>query len=114
LPVQQRNDGARRSRKGSGWSFHTQNLEDYHLSLASPARRPEPISTSGGGNLIADNVSFWFWRARWRGIGVSPARPRRLVPARARATTVRAVGRACGKIDFHVVERLPDPFDHRR
>jgi FkbM family methyltransferase len=88
---------------------YTQNLEDYHLSLAFPGRQTGTYIDVGAGHPVADNVSFWFYERGWQGIVVEPQpdlaalyrylRPRDLV--------VRAlVGRECGEMDFHVVERL--------
>ena len=88
---------------------YAQNLEDYHLSLAFAGQATGTYIDVGAGHPIADNVSFWFYERGWQGIVVEPQpelaalyprlRPRDLV--------VRGlVGRRCGEIDFHVVERL--------
>ena len=88
---------------------YAQNLEDYHLSLAFAGQDSGTYIDVGAGHPIADNVSFWFYERGWQGVVVEPQpelaalyqqlRPRDLV--------VRGlVGRHCGEIDFHVVERL--------
>ena len=88
---------------------YAQNLEDYHLSLAFAGQTTGTYIDVGAGHPIADNVSFWFYERGWNGIVVEPQlelaalyprlRPRDLV--------VRGlVGRHCGEIDFHAVERL--------
>src|SRR6267154_1963391 len=88
---------------------YTQNLEDYHLSLAFAGQTTGTYIDVGAGHPIADNVSFWFYERGWRGIVVEPqpelaALYQRLRP---RDLAVRGlVGRHCGEIDFHVVERL--------
>ena len=88
---------------------YTQNLEDYHLSLAFAGQTTGKYIDIGAGHPIADNVSFWFYERGWQGIVVEPqselaALYERLRP---RDITVRGlVGRECGEIDFHVVDRL--------
>ena len=88
---------------------YAQNLEDYHLSLAFAGQDSGTYIDVGAGHPVADNVSFWFYERGWQGVVVEPQpelaalyqqlRPRDLV--------VRGlVGRHCGEIDFHVVERL--------
>ena len=88
---------------------YTQNLEDYHLSLAFAGQQSGFYIDIGGGHPVADNVSFWFYERGWRGIVVEPQpqltalyerlRPRDLV-------VQGLVGRSSGEMDFHVVERL--------
>ena len=51
---------------------YTQNLEDYHLSLAFAGQETGTYIDIGGGHPIADNVSFWFYERGWRGIVVEP------------------------------------------
>jgi FkbM family methyltransferase len=88
---------------------YAQNLEDYHLSLAFAGQATGTYIDVGAGHPIADNVSFWFYERGWRGIVVEPqpelaALYQRLRP---RDLAVRGLlGRHCGEIDFHVVERL--------
>ena len=88
---------------------YTQNLEDYHLSLAFAGQQSGFYIDIGGGHPVADNVSFWFYERGWRGIVVEPQpqltalyerlRPRDLV-------VQGLVGRSSGEMDFHVVDRL--------
>jgi FkbM family methyltransferase len=88
---------------------YAQNLEDYHLSLAFAGQATGTYIDIGAGHPIADNVSFWFYERGWRGVVVEPQstlaalyhqlRPRDIVVA-------GLVGRACGEIDFHLVDRL--------
>src|SRR5205823_8407079 len=88
---------------------YTQNLEDYHLSLAFAGQPTGTYIDIGAGHPIADNVSFWFYERGWRGIVVEPqpelaALYQRLRP---RDFAVRGlIGRHCGEIDFHLVDRL--------
>ena len=88
---------------------YSQNLEDYHLSLAFAGQATGTYIDVGAGHPIADNVSFWFYERGWQGIVVEPqpelvALYQRLRP---RDLAFRGlVGRHCGEIDFHVVERL--------
>ena len=51
---------------------YTQNLEDYHLSLALAGRTSGFYIDVGAGHPIADNVSFWFYERGWSGIVVEP------------------------------------------
>ena len=88
---------------------YTQNLEDYHLSLAFAGQKTGTYIDIGGGHPIADNVSFWFYERGWRGIVVEPQPELAALYARLRprdVTVCGVVGRASGEIDFHVVERL--------
>ena len=88
---------------------YAQNLEDYHLSLAFAGQTSGTYIDVGAGHPIADNVSFWFYERGWRGIAVEPqpelaALYQRLRP---RDLVVRGLlGRDCGEIDFHAVDRL--------
>ena len=88
---------------------YSQNLEDYHLSLAFAGQTTGTYIDIGAGHPIADNVSFWFYERGWRGIVVEPqselaALYERLRP---RDIVVRGlIGRECGEIEFHVVNRL--------
>ncbi|HEY2247383.1 MAG TPA: FkbM family methyltransferase [Bradyrhizobium sp.] len=88
---------------------YTQNLEDYHLSLAFAGQTKGTYVDIGSGHPVADNVSFWFYERGWQGVVVEPqselaALHERLRP---RDIVVRGlVGRARGEIDFHAVDRL--------
>lgn len=88
---------------------YSQNLEDYHLSLAFAGQAVGTYIDVGAGHPIADNVSFWFYERGWQGLVVEPqpelaALYQRLRP---RDILVRGlVGRQCGEVDFHVVDRL--------
>ncbi len=88
---------------------YTQNLEDYHLSLAFAGQKTGTYIDIGGGHPVADNVSFWFYERGWRGIVVEPQPELAALYARLRprdAAVCGVVGRASGEIDFHVVPRL--------
>ena len=88
---------------------YSQNLEDYHLSLAFSGQATGTYVDIGAGHPIADNVSFWFYERGWQGIVVEPqpelaALYERLRP---RDVAVRGlVGSAAGEVDFHVIDRL--------
>jgi FkbM family methyltransferase len=88
---------------------YSQNLEDYHLSLAFAGQTTGTYIDVGAGHPIADNVSFWFYERGWQGIVVEP-QPELLAlyrPLRPRDLAIPGlVGRYCGEADFHVVERL--------
>ena len=51
---------------------YSQNLEDYHLSLAFAGQAIGTYIDVGAGHPIADNVSFWFYERGWQGIVVEP------------------------------------------
>jgi FkbM family methyltransferase len=88
---------------------YTQNLEDYHLSLAFAGQRTGRYIDIGAGHPIADNVSFWFYERGWRGIAVEPQADLVALYPRLRPRDVvvqSLVGRACGEGDFHAVDRL--------
>ena len=88
---------------------YSQNLEDYHLSIAFAGQATGTYVDIGAGHPIADNVSFWFYERGWRGVVVEPQsklaalypklRPRDIVVA-------GLIGRECGEADFHVIDRL--------
>lgn len=88
---------------------YTQNLEDYHLSLALAGQERGFYIDIGAGHPIADNVSFWFYERGWNGIVVEPqeqlamqypfVRPRDIC-----LTTL--VGAAPGEVDFYTFDRL--------
>jgi FkbM family methyltransferase len=88
---------------------YSQNLEDYHLSLAFAGQTTGTYVDVGAGHPIADNVSFWFYERGWQGIVVEPqselaALYQRLRPRDRVVSSL--IGSRCGEIDFHVVERL--------
>ena len=88
---------------------YTQNLEDYHLSLAFAGQVTGRYIDVGAGHPVADNVSCWFYQRGWRGIVVEPQPELAALYAqlRPRDTVVQAlVGRTNGERDFFVVERL--------
>src|SRR6516165_4095456 len=88
---------------------YSQNLEDYHLSLAFAGQTTGKYIDIGAGHPIADNVSFWFYERGWAGIVVEP-QPElaALYPRlRPRDTVVRTlIGRESGEHDFYLVKRL--------
>ena len=51
---------------------YTQNLEDYHLSLAFAGQATGTYIDVGAGHPVADNVSFWFYERGWSGVVVEP------------------------------------------
>jgi FkbM family methyltransferase len=88
---------------------YTQNLEDYHLSLAFAGQETGTYIDIGAGHPVADNVSFWFYERGWHGIVVEPQPGLAVLyeHLRPRDTMVRAlIGREGGEMDFHLVERL--------
>ena len=87
---------------------YSQNLEDYHLSLAFAGQTTGTYIDVGAGHPIADNVSFWFYERGWQGIVVEPlpklvALELRLIP---RDLVFNVCGITAAIFDFHVVERL--------
>jgi FkbM family methyltransferase len=88
---------------------YSQNLEDYHLSLAFAEVGSGTYIDIGAGHPVADNVSFWFYERGWHGIVVEPQGDLIELYARLRPRDVAVqclLGRECGEVDFHVVERL--------
>ena len=88
---------------------YTQNLEDYHLSLAFAGQASGTYIDVGAGHPVADNVSFWFYERGWQGIVIEPQPDLAQLYARLRPRDVAVcsvIGRECGEIDFHVVDRL--------
>jgi FkbM family methyltransferase len=88
---------------------YTQNLEDYHLSLAFAGQTTGRYIDIGAGHPVADNVSFWFYQRGWRGIVVEPQPELAALYTRLRprdAVVQVLVGRANGSGDFFMVERL--------
>src|SRR5258707_9102190 len=79
---------------------YTQNLEDYHLSLAFAGQKTGRYIDIGAGHPIADNVSFWFYERGWQGIAVEPQADLAGLYARLRPRDIvvqSLVGRACGE-----------------
>jgi len=88
---------------------YTQNMEDYHLSLAFAGQATGSYIDIGAGHPVADNVSFWFYERGWSGIAVEPQRNLVELCARLRPrdTTVCAlIGTKVGVTDFHVFDRF--------
>jgi FkbM family methyltransferase len=88
---------------------YSQNLEDYHLSLAFAGQTTGTYVDIGAGHPIADNVSFWFYERGWQGIVVEPQSELAALYGRLRPRDIAVrglIGRECGEIDFHVVDRL--------
>ena len=88
---------------------YSQNLEDYHLSLAFAGQATGTYIDVGAGHPVADNVSFWFYERGWQGIVVEPQPELAALYARLRPRDLvvcSLVGRDNGEIDFHVVDRL--------
>src|SRR5471030_3347051 len=112
LPVLRRNttQASRRTRRMTRMELsYAQNLEDYHLSLAFAGQITGTFIDIGAGHPVADNVSFWFYERGWRGIAVEPQRDLVALYARLRPRDIAVqclVGRQCGEMDFHVVDRL--------
>jgi FkbM family methyltransferase len=88
---------------------YTQNLEDYHLSLAFAGQKTGTYIDVGAGHPVADNVSFWFYERGWQGVVVEPQAELAGLYVRVRPRDIAVcglVGRENGEIDFHVVDRL--------
>jgi FkbM family methyltransferase len=88
---------------------YTQNMEDYHLSLAFAGQATGSYIDIGAGHPVADNVSFWFYERGWQGLAVEPQRDLVDLYARLRPrdTCVCAlVGTKSGVSDFHVFDRF--------
>jgi FkbM family methyltransferase len=88
---------------------YTQNLEDYHLSLAFAGHATGCYIDIGAGHPVADNVSCWFYQRGWHGIVVEPQSDLAALYARLRPRdkVVQAlVGRTNGERDFFLVDRL--------
>jgi FkbM family methyltransferase len=88
---------------------YTQNLEDYHLSLAFAGQATGTYVDVGAGHPIADNVSFWFYERGWSGVVIEPQPEladlyKQLRP---RDRVMRGlIGREEGETDFYLVDRL--------
>lgn len=86
---------------------YAQRLEDVHLARVFAGEPPGFYVDVGGGHPVADNVTYHFYLAGWRGIVVEPqaaladlyahVRPRDVVVA-------DLVGAAPGTATFHAVE----------
>ncbi len=88
---------------------YTQNLEDYHLSLAFAGQPTGFYIDVGGGHPIADNVSMWFYERGWSGLVVEPQAPLAALYPRLRPRDIvfcGLVGREAGDVDFHVFDKL--------
>jgi FkbM family methyltransferase len=88
---------------------YTQNLEDYHLSLAFSGQATGRYLDIGAGHPVADNVSFWFYERGWSGIVVEPQPELLALYPRLRPRDIAVgslVGRATGEGNFHQVDRL--------
>ena len=88
---------------------YTQNLEDYHLSLALAGQMTGTYIDVGAGHPVADNVSFWFYERGWQGVVIEPQTDLAGLYARLRPRDIAVcglIGREAGEIDFHVVDRL--------
>jgi FkbM family methyltransferase len=88
---------------------YAQAMEDVVLAQVF---RGEPAGTYidiGGGHAVADNVTFWFYLAGWRGVVVEPQEHlhRAYAGLRPRDTALAVlVGASHGEADFHEVDRL--------
>lgn len=88
---------------------YTQNLEDYHLSLAFAGQSEGFYIDVGGGHPVADNVSLWFYERGWRGIVVEPQAQLAGLYAHARPRDTvfeGVVGRSNGEAELHAFPRL--------
>lgn len=88
---------------------YTQNLEDYHLSLAFSGQAGGTYIDIGAGHPVADNVSFWFYERGWAGIVVEPQPELAALYSRLRPRDIvvqTLVGREAGETDFYLVDRL--------
>jgi FkbM family methyltransferase len=86
---------------------YTQNMEDYHLSLAFEGQSAGTYIDIGAGHPIADNVSFFFYERGWQGLVVEPQHNLAdLYPRlRPRDTSVCAlIGTRSGLVDFHIFD----------
>lgn len=88
---------------------YSQNLEDYHLSIAFAGQATGTYVDIGAGHPIADNVSFWFYERGWRGVVVEPQSQLAALYPRLRPRDIAVaglIGRECGEANLHVVDRL--------
>ncbi len=101
--------GSIRLEAGATELSYSQNLEDYHLSLAFAGQAMGTYVDIGAGHPIADNVSFWFYERGWRGVVIEPQSELATLYPRLRPRDIIVdglVGRECIETDFHVVDRL--------
>jgi FkbM family methyltransferase len=88
---------------------YTQNMEDYHLSLAFAGQQSGTYIDIGAGHPVADNVSFWFYERGWCGIVVEPQPHLAALYARVRprdTAVCSLIGEQTGTTDFHVFDRF--------
>jgi len=88
---------------------YTQNLEDYHLSLAFAGQERGFYIDIGAGHPVADNVSLWFYERGWSGIVAEPIAELADLykKIRPRDTLYQGlIGRSVGEVDFFHVNRL--------
>src|SRR5687768_222891 len=88
---------------------YTQNMEDYHLSLAFAGQPSGFYIDIGAGHPVADNVSFWFYERGWRGLVVEPQPHLIELYARLRPRDVPVcslIGEDAGETEFHVFDRF--------
>lgn len=87
---------------------YAQNMEDIHLAALLDADRPGFYIDVGGGHVVADNVSFFFYEKGWRGIVVEPqsALASAYRTVRPRDVIVEALaGQAPGDMAFHQADQ---------
>jgi len=88
---------------------YTQNMEDYHLSLAFAGQEQGFYIDVGAGHPVADNVSLWFYERGWRGLVAEPIPElAALYPKiRPRDQVYQGlIGRENGMAEFFHVDRL--------
>lgn len=88
---------------------YTQNMEDYHLSLAFAGQEKGFYIDVGAGHPVADNVSLWFYERGWSGLVAEPiAELAALYPLiRPRDQIYEGlIGQENGQVDFFHVDRL--------
>lgn len=88
---------------------YTQNLEDYHLSLAFAGQERGFYIDIGAGHPVADNVSLWFYERGWNGIVAEPIADLADLYKKIRPRDMLyqgLVGRSVGEVDFFHVNRL--------
>ena len=86
---------------------YAQNMEDIHLARLF-GDEPGFYIDVGGGHVVADNVSFYFYEKGWRGIVVEPqaALAAAYRTVRPRDVIIEALaGRAAGKMEFHQADQ---------
>lgn len=88
---------------------YAQNMEDYTLAQLFAGEGPGVYIDIGGGPPVADNVTFWFYLAGWRGLVVEPQKRLAEAYAHIRPRDVvfnGLVGAKQGDAAFHEVDRL--------